>query len=1246
MNGISYHFNVSNLDHLDQLKFTGDFDKVKDADKLKQAITETTKDILAKQADPVMDLLSDESPIVEIKFVFSPNGCLQVTTQGLDGKSHPLELLEPRAELLDLINRVGLETIASSPSVSPSAAEPKVYFEKLMSQETAALSFATRLFNFVGKLFTFQLYIRPSVTKVIEERIKNRTPEQLKELYINPKALFNEIDRFVSEKSGYRFLMREEMFDLVNQTLITFTNEKLKKSKESVWDEKTIKGLDTLRLMNRMKEGEFTSEHMVEKLSQLSPLEIPLNELADIPVTADNKEALAQIWEQVVGNLFAKGDLGKSIEVNNITGAITQLQYAKQYLAARRLIPPQLIPEPKLNSFCQDLDRIRTKEDIQTAVLAKSMYSPIMSKEEKRLYENYLLPIINQKVRSKCLSVEETHTRKLATALCNKEERGSILKDVLISAQGALEKHPEDMLLASKLNLLSPEKLDQFLISELETHAVMEGDYSNEQLAALREYRRIGEKGFELEKSIDSKLEVYTKEKKQIEEQIELRTELSDQEKNEVQEASLLKIQTEFLNDYKQLIKGHFSHAEMQKGPFLIHSLDALRSRTMEHGDLFFSIYMATFEHLSEMTNLSQINPSVQLDKALQEQLKPYLNAKQGLSQIHASNFFKKRIQDALSETEKKIPSEVIRQYICEESKLGSKVANDIIFRDDVIQEVAKGQTQFPLLSSVEQADLMFLTKVLDKVDMEAPYSLTNDEKQRIREIVQRFSLDPSFRKRAKVLTGEYEEFNFSSLLSTMPSFLHPMVKWYFSSQSEFPNMKGVQLPKGIDQRPLKLLSTFLSKTSKLKGFESATTKAEKLIEKVANQGKVEAVDKLTIGEIGQLYDLVRMNNQTILNDKKSKKPMELFETLGLFESGSAFEKLKTLMAKSKEAINVLEKEMTPALFEHYPSGCILGYSGELKSKWRGAKLHGEEYFTSLISNYGLTHGAKLFKNNDKLNISHIVGNYYQGEMSIYQLLISNIWEVDVAPLVNKEMQAQLKDLYEDDWRAVINKKYQDIENGIHVSLEKRNEKIKNSSEQRIQAGMANYAGAINVFAPKAILAHQTDMEQDFNKIHRQFLEGEDFEEVQICSEFVSKGTLAAMMELNRVLTKEIVERKYEKEELMKAEIRELVNKSQPTHSSELDDYLNGQRHYGVEARITAHAEKELRKILSSGGVKKIDIEMYIRLLNKEVFNLPYSSKEVMEMIHPGRMVTLLEEKKCVKKKDLPPKVLQYVQVA
>jgi hypothetical protein len=280
-------------------------------------------------------------------------------------------------------------------------------------------------------------------------------------------------------------------------------------------------------------------------------------------------------------------------------------------------------------------------------------------------------------------------------------------------------------------------------------------------------------------------------------------------------------------------------------------------------------------------------------------------------------------------------------------------------------------------------------------------------------------------------------------------------------------------------------------------------------------------------------------------------------------------------------------------------------------------------------------HGAKLYHDNDnKLRIAEIQANFQAGEASLFEVAISDIWELEVAPLVSsKDMQDILQDVYGRNWKEVVNQEFQSVSRE-EMRNPRKFEGIANSFEKRLKAGAAAYASFLNFFGFKKLDSHHLPNQQDMNQLYHQFYGHRPVaDRVQICSEFASRSTAASMVELNKRLTEAI--HNHTSQRFSGKRVAEMIDSKGILLDPNSIEYLQGKRFYGEESEITKKAEQDVIAKCKQAGYSDNDITMIIRLGNEEVFDLPYSKKERFETIDPGRMVDILVEHRCAKKK--PP---------
>lgn len=1487
MDNVNLKVVITNVDSIENLKISETSGKFKGSVEFNKEITSITSEVL-KQS-PEIKKSFENKEIRELDYISDQEGNITIQIQTKDGKTATIDNAKLQNRIVNLIHKQA--TTQLTPEKKGVAPSPPPFQSLSTTKESEKSSYGQQLLDKMTKVFTFESNFRQPVGELIGQTVKGMTKNQMIELYTKPSQLFQQIEKKISQSSGYSSFTREEMVDLVNATLIEAIKNELKIQKKADWSEDDFNKLDMIRFVNDFTAGFIPSDTFEKKMLTTRELNIPLKELSNIPITTKNKKMLALIWSRTLTNLFVKGNLSKVLEEDkDLAGTISQLKHLSSYYEARSILPKSL--EKDLSDVIQDLEGQRKLDDIKkfivergTGKAGKAIVNTLVSdqdlKDERRIYSEHLYPTMQKEIDDLLIN---NSLANITHALFSKSKRERIVKEILTAA------HPNaaDRMLANKFNLLDSKRIEELLINELEYLAVDQGFFTSKQIENLRHHRelkstadewginlhddlsnyknKIKEMKVDMDNEIHASVDddsvkrkeltikylesmnvevrgvllpiLYNRDKiaedaanyyidqgsdsvldsmydklEQIsaleqnithendlkkvleilrqaptekvqslsltigelspidisllesrkgelitqmkdlrltnkqEGRAELLRELAEINKvfaplreisklqkgldhlnkaNEIKKAEIknewdikIKVETDtFSEQFKSSLSKKYKLSDLNVDSYPINELANITPEQIKKSDLkaYVFLWKTTFEYIFNESKLADIDSKAPLDESMKTRLIPYVKAKNTYQIADLPDALRVALDKELATLEMTLPNVAARQYINEEKNLSYQA--DCIFNEGVYDEIRQSHHSHPLLNPEQQIGLMKLSKSLipvqkklkpkhkeairklideqkvisltpaevanikKMIDTEIPQYTSAEEKKKLQEIldkstqidlrllskiiplltnsselknseetkkilgdmVKKTAKDPEFKKGLKILIGEYESSNPDKYLQRLPSFSHSVANKYLGEPDKFDAFADLKIPLGITSSPLQMVYHFSSKIPKLEEYEKVISKSEKLWDKVAKNESITAEDKLSLKEMAALSNLLR-------GEVGREKVKDAFIRSDLADVDPDFAKLKDLFIRGEAVFESIDKKMRSNLLNSYHNGAVLAYSGKKKSEWLGS-LKGEEYLTSLISDYSLTHGAKLYKGklegekDEKLIVSHVVGNWYREEISNYQLLISDVWELDVTPLINPEMEKVLKSVYGDAWKDTIRNKYEEIESTIHSSIDKHYTKIQNSSKRRIESGMADYPTIVNLFNPTKIEGHKVENIQDFNEIHKKFFEGKDLEDVQICSEFASQSTAAAMIEMNRFLTQDILTKYYgfNNMDQFKARIRSLVEKKGETLPNDVKDYLSGIRHYGKEAQITVDAEKKISEILKLRGIKENESQLFIRLGNQEIFDLPYDKKERMNAIHPGRMVTLLENKHCVKKKDLLPEVALFIK--
>jgi hypothetical protein len=643
---------------------------------------------------------------------------------------------------------------------------------------------------------------------------------------------------------------------------------------------------------------------------------------------------------------------------------------------------------------------------------------------------------------------------------------------------------------------------------------------------------------------------------------------------------------------------------------------------------------------------LDQLPLETELTNTIKEQLEDYRQAKASFQKAASkSNSFggPQKVQLLINELESSIPQAAIRAYLSEEIAPSSKIdANEILFGEQVLAHVSTAQDSYSTFSPEQQANMMFLNKVLNKNS--AKQVLTSEEKSKLHIVLTAIRKDSSFKAQ---INRYYNPDQQPPVLDYLPPFLHGFVKRYILKKTD-QSQPIPELVGGVQESTLKFIETYLGKMRDLQQMpvvEALIDKANILLEKDPTS-PIEAKERLTIRELGILSRAQRLNTDEFI---------ENLEKMGLSGLDPDFKRLADNYWKVNATLENLNQVLRPALIAHYKDGSLLAHSTQKKERWMGRAASSEERIISFVAG-GFTHGAKIYcktpsaeeitaaraaKKKDPqvaVYISQIWGEYEQIPLDLYELATSDMWAIDVAPLIDLSFHPVLEEVYGANWRSVINQMYQEIEQDLHAKGMERFAGITNNEERRLQAGFANQPWLANLIGKKDVRGHQRNFERDADKIYNKFFQQEPLQEEQICSEFASKSTMAAMVKLNKVLSQKMESHLG----ISRQKTIAILEESGVILPPDVKEYLSGKRYYKKEAKITQQAEQKLAKILKSQGITKLQIKRLIHLNNESILDLPYR-KERMRAIHPGRMAQLLVKRGCATKLGYPPEATRLI---
>jgi len=244
------------------------------------------------------------------------------------------------------------------------------------------------------------------------------------------------------------------------------------------------------------------------------------------------------------------------------------------------------------------------------------------------------------------------------------------------------------------------------------------------------------------------------------------------------------------------------------------------------------------------------------------------------------------------------------------------------------------------------------------------------------------------------------------------------------------------------------------------------------------------------------------------------------------------------------------------------------------------------------------SHGAYLFITKEgQIKVSHVMKEYTSEPFSLKLAFASEGWHLVAHKLLKNDPEPMhwLKEMFQARKMPLsleegVDAAYHEGARHFHEDLGDNFANITNSSERQIAAGVADVK-------PRGHT--RSKAREDFTSLHKQFSKETPPEKEMICSEFVSKSTIVGLIEADYKLVDEL------KAWIMRS--------------------------------VTPPEEVKRRLDLLDARQKQ----------NALVFlEIPFSTKERLKRVHPGRLIELLQARDCIEQIPTSALLTQFIQSA
>lgn len=1008
------------------------------------------------------------------------------------------------------------------------------------------------------------------------------------------------------------------LFNLKNQINLKQTEliPGLVKVNKEVENTKSVDSLIKYLILNPYKKN----EEIFNKLLANDPLDIPLNDLLKIKITANNKKPLAHLWSVIFQKCYLNGNLAHLKKHLEDYKNIVQIDYAKKYLLAWKLCPVSLyniqyLNEERLINVLSE-QRATHKYQIASFLRLSSDYHPQYSDDSANYYVRQLrknpnnLSIISKLTSISSLKIPLTELAQISLTSFNQAhlaklwykyiedlfKHGKLLQFIENTSPSIYEQSSfaHKFIVAREM---VPKKLIQLPINNNSSVTTLQSLFKSLDDKCSSE----AIKNFLLCNSDLTDLEVNTNAKnlasikKTYFLSIEPILQNSIKVFSDLSALEMLLILTNknnsILNGFIELVKDKFKKKNCEKKVLLYFNDEKLK----------FILLKKLKKHFMSLPSLSYI----QKKKAMNVLLKIENLDKKTSSKIKLSTKTQKSFQTKCTRLKSAI-------YL-----------NDVLYNDKIINESLTNSKSDNGFTNHENSDLMLITRFINKYKNLKSNTIKNKKNKKdysqFLEALKRIKKNKGLKTKISTYVKNSSAFR-ETIILILPKVLCKLVDYFF------PKKIQVELTHGITKDAIEFVDNYfhtLKYEDNLNKIEKINNKLNLLLNKFnGNPGSISKEDKLTLSEIGILGRLKKRGQwleqlDTILGDNKTKK--NLFYHL---------EKLLQCYKKVTKNLEKLEKILMPNLNKTYHDGDIIVHSASKKQKWNGAPLDIVSRLTAVFSN-GWIHAAKLFYKPEerKLFVTEIEFNFRQRNFDLHDLLISDVWRVNILSLIPPCTQQICKKVYGKKWKKKLNELYRNIENETQTKLEQAQPTITNSTEKRIFSGIYDVPVIGKYFLRNEIVKQKINNVKNNNILKNE----------QICSEFATRITVSTLSELNTKITNTIEKSRFKKWNAKN--VMDVLTANGVIFSEEITKYLSEKNSYNPKL------EKKIRLIFKKHGYSNEDIEAIFRLRNERVLDLPFSDTEDFSLVHPGKMIRLLRNKKCLERVNYSKNFQQLINV-
>lgn len=327
--------------------------------------------------------------------------------------------------------------------------------------------------------------------------------------------------------------------------------------------------------------------------------------------------------------------------------------------------------------------------------------------------------------------------------------------------------------------------------------------------------------------------------------------------------------------------------------------------------------------------------------------------------------------------------------------------------------------------------------------------------------------------------------------------------------------ISDVTLTESLEEKAaLKLMKNYTFRT---RNFERTTTAVSSSMIKLSK-----IVDHLKNDQNYEPHEYEKLSYSEAVRLRSNINAKEFAETLNSLELD---EPLQSKIKAFQEGINQITENFNHLETQYAKEAKVKsGVIGLLKEYDLFSHCNipstrtGKKWMQTVLTRTDATHAFSIYEKDNKIYKSHVYAKHTTEPISLMDYAFSSLYKLDFDKLVNPKSRKLLESIYGEEWKEVVEAKYQELSSKL---LNNHFKALKNDAFHMVRSMTPKYDGYFNLQ-----FSRDSSKPRNIEKMETK-MKGESPVKM-FCSEFVVRTTDILLNELNKNLLEAVLDSKQE----------------------------------------------------------------------------------------------------------------------